>query len=67
MPRVAFHQTPALRARTGVGHYTAQLLAAMRELPGGHGVAGVPGGLVARLYRTAAAALPGGSAHHGPG
>jgi glycosyltransferase involved in cell wall biosynthesis len=59
MLRVAFHQTPALRARTGVGHYTAQLLAALRELPGGAGVAGVPGGVVAQLYR-GVAALAGG-------
>ncbi len=54
MPRVAFHQTPALRARTGVGHYSAELLAALRALD--PGVVGVPGGLVERLYRTAVAA-----------
>jgi glycosyltransferase involved in cell wall biosynthesis len=60
MLRVAFHQTPALRARTGVGHYTAQLLAALRDLPGGANVVGIPGGAVAHLYR-GAAALAGGS------
>ncbi|HEX3315741.1 MAG TPA: glycosyltransferase family 1 protein [Gemmataceae bacterium] len=55
MLRVAFHQTPALRARTGVGHYTAQLLAALRNLPVGGAVAGVPGGLLATLYQSATA------------
>jgi alpha-1,3-rhamnosyl/mannosyltransferase len=47
--RVAFHQSPALRARTGVGHYVAQLLDELRHDPK-LDVAGLPDGWLARLY-----------------
>lgn len=49
--RVAFHQTPALRPKTGVGHYTAELLSSLQDIGGDLEVTGLPSGLLARVYR----------------
>lgn len=51
--RVAFHQTPALRPKTGVGHYTAQLQAALAQLGPELEVVGIPGRLMAKVYQSA--------------
>jgi alpha-1,3-rhamnosyl/mannosyltransferase len=51
MLRIAFNHTSALRPRTGVGHYAAQLLGTLRELPADLRVTGVPDGWMERLYR----------------
>jgi alpha-1,3-rhamnosyl/mannosyltransferase len=51
--RVAFHQTPALRPKTGVGHYTAQLQAALAQLDPELEVVGIPGRLMAKVYQSA--------------
>ncbi len=51
--RIAFHRTPALRPRTGVGHYTADLLDAMTQLAPDVEVSGLPSGLMANAYRWA--------------
>lgn len=51
--RVAFHQSPALRPKTGVGHYTSELLAALRELSSDVAVTGLPDGMLEWAYRRA--------------
>lgn len=51
--RVAFHQTPALRPKTGVGHYTAELLDALTQLDEDVDIAALPGGWMADVYRSA--------------
>lgn len=55
--RVAFHQTPALRPKSGVGHYTAELLDALLRVSADVDVAPLPSGLMADVYRTAYQAL----------
>jgi glycosyltransferase involved in cell wall biosynthesis len=49
--RVAFHQTPALRPKTGVGHYTAELLDALMHADADLDVRGFPSGLMANAAR----------------
>src|SRR5688572_24017224 len=49
--RVAMHQTPVFRSKTGVGHYIAQLQAALAQLDPDLEVAGVPDGCLAHVYR----------------
>lgn len=57
--RVAFHQTPALRPKTGVGHYTAQLQSALARLDRELEVVSLPGPLLSRMYRSAHKLLAG--------
>lgn len=48
--RIAYHRSPALIARTGVGHYTADLMEALCRRDDLH-IAPLPAGIVARAYR----------------
>ncbi|MBY0523257.1 MAG: glycosyltransferase family 4 protein [Gemmataceae bacterium] len=48
--RVVIHQSVALGPRTGIGHYTAELLRSLRELQ--HDVAAFPTGLLRTVART---------------
>ena len=57
--RVAFHRTPALRPKTGVGHYTAELLRELELLKPQLEVVGLPAGVMASVYRAAAHPLLG--------
>lgn len=49
--RVAFHQTVALRTKTGVGHYAAELFAGLAELGPEVEATSLPGKWTARAYR----------------
>jgi alpha-1,3-rhamnosyl/mannosyltransferase len=48
--RIAYHRSPALIARTGVGHYTADLMEALCRRDDLR-IAPLPAGIVARAYR----------------
>jgi glycosyltransferase involved in cell wall biosynthesis len=65
--RVAFHQTPALRPKTGVGHYTSELLGALGRCDGDLCVSGLPSGLLANAYRWAHPLLAGNKSTGGAG
>lgn len=52
--RVALHQTPALRTKTGIGHYVAELRDALQTLGGDVEVRGLPSGVIASACQWAA-------------
>src|SRR5439155_1440707 len=56
--RVVVNQLPALGIKTGIGHYTVQLLRCLREQAGADEIDGFPEGWVARLRESCARLRP---------